>query len=157
MKTSLRVPYCRYFEDDEFEKHLAAVKNQRYVSSEIALFTEYSHRGYWPLENVRELSEVLKKRVAAYRDAGFTSVGLNVLDTLGHMDDGWGTMEDPPMQTLVGIDGRGFTTCLCPTSDEFREYIAERFRILASTCVDFIWVDDDFKLKNQRNRKCVRL
>lgn len=148
MLTSLRVPYCRYFDTREFEAHLARVREQTDVSTEVALFTEYSHRGYWPLDEVRSLASVLKERIPAYRAAGFKCVGLNVLDTLGHMDDGWGLMEAPPMPTLVGIDGKPFSTCLCPSSGEFREYIAEKFRILASCGPDFIWVDDDFKLKN---------
>ena len=148
VKTSLRVPYCRYIEDSEFERHLAIVRDQVDVSSEIALFTEYSHRGYWPLGDVEKLVSVLTRRIKAYRDAGFKTVGLNVLDTFGHMDDGWGDMEDAPMQTFVGMDGRNFRTCLCPSSEEGREYLAEKFRLLASCGPDFIWVDDDFKLKN---------
>ena len=148
VKTSLRVPYCRYFGDSEFEKHLNIVKAQVDVSSEIALFTEYSHRGYWPLADIEKLVSVLRRRIKAYRDAGFKSVGLNVLDTFGHMDDGWEDMEDAPMQTFVGMDGKVFRTCICPSSEDGRKYLAEKFRLLASCNPDFIWVDDDFKLKN---------
>ena len=148
LTTSLRVPYVRYCDDAEFEKHLSIVREQARLSQEIALFTEYSHRGYWPLDGVRRLAGLLKRRIAAYRRAGFARVGLNVLDTFGHMDDGWDRAEPPPMRTMVGLDGRVFRTCLCPTSDEFRTYIAEKYRILAGTGADFIWVDDDFKLKN---------
>lgn len=148
MKNSLRVPYCRYYEDAEFERHLATVREQTDVTSEVALFTEFSHRGYWPLEDVRALADVLKKRIASYRDAGFSSVGLNVLDTFGHMDDGWEDVGEVPIETFVGMDGKRFVTCLCPSSERFREYIAQRFRLLAQSGADFIWVDDDFKLKN---------
>lgn len=153
MVTSLRVPYSMYITDKEFERHLSLIKDQTHIQQEIALFTEYAHRGYWPLEGYHNLVQVLKRRIAAYKQAGFASVGLNVLCTLGHLDDSWDMFEKPVMQTAVAIDGYEFRTCLCPTSGEFRAYIAEKFRILAEARPDFIWIDDDFKLKNHGGRE----
>lgn len=153
MVTSIRVPYSMYVTDKAFERHLSLIKDQTHIQQEIALFTEYAHRGYWPLEVYRNLVPVIKRRISAYKEAGFVSVGLNVLCTFGHLDDTWDMFEAPPMPTAVGADGYAFKTCLCPTSDEFRTYAAEKFRILAEAGPDFIWVDDDFKLKNHGGRE----
>ena len=153
MVTSIRVPYSMYITDKQFQRHLSLIQDQTHIQQEIALFTEYAHRGYWPLEEYRKLMPVLKSRIAAYKQTGFSSVGLNVLCTFGHLDDSWDLFGAPPMQTAVGADGYAFQTCLCPTSREFRTYIAEKFRILAEAGPDFIWVDDDFKLKNHGGRE----
>lgn len=148
MKKAHRIGYSRYFDDKEFEKHLKFISRNIDVVDEIALFTEYSHFGYWELSSQREHAVLLKKRLNSYRAAGVKSVGLNVLDTLGHLEEGWEVFPKPPMQTMVSINGEISTSCLCPNTEEFRKYIAERYSILASSNPDFIWVDDDFRIGN---------
>ncbi len=148
MKKAHRIGYSRYFDDKEFEKHLKFISRNIDVADEIALFTEYSHFGYWELSFQREHAELLKKRLNSYRAAGVKSVGLNVLDTLGHLEEGWEVFPKPPMQTMVSINGEISTSCLCPNTEEFRKYIAERYAILASSEPDFIWVDDDLRIGN---------
>lgn len=148
MKISLRIPYFCYYQDEMFEKHLQFLKPYLNVVDEIAMFVEYSHRGYWPLEGQKALAEVLKARVDAYRAAGIKSVGLNILDTIGHLDEAWDLLEEPPMQTMVGPTGQVSLSCLCPNTEEFRRYTAERYAILLQAKPDFVWIDDDFRITN---------
>ena len=148
MKTSLRIPYFCYYQDDVFEKPLEFLKPYVGVVDEIAMFVEYSHRGYWPLDGQRSLAKVLKNRVEAYHEAGIKSVGLNILDTIGHLDEAWDLMEKPPMQTMVGPTGQVSLSCLCPNTEELRSYTAERYAILLQAKPDFVWIDDDFRVTN---------
>jgi len=148
VKNSIRVHTYHYERDDVFAEHLEMLKKYQPALSEIALFVEPSHHGYWPLEGQREWAALLSKRVAAYREAGFPSVGLNVLDTVGHFDEAWDVWEAPPMQTMIGRSGHVSTSCLCPNTEAYRQYIRERYRILAAIDIDFIWIDDDLRLDN---------
>ncbi|NLE13601.1 MAG: hypothetical protein GX628_08005 [Clostridiales bacterium] len=148
MKKAHRIGYHRYFTDKEFEKHIKFISRNIDVIDEVALFVEYSHFGYWELSGQRELAVILKKRLDAYRETGVRSVGLNVLDTVGHLEEAWDVFPKPPMQTMVSINGEVSTSCLCPNTKEFRDYTEERYAILAAANPDFIWVDDDLRIGN---------
>lgn len=75
-------------------------------------------------------------------------MGINLLCTIGHLDEAWDILPNPPMQTMIDIDGNMSVSCLCPNTDMYREYIAERYKILSSSEPDFIWIDDDFRIYN---------
>jgi REP element-mobilizing transposase RayT len=47
------------------------------------------------------------------------------------------------MRRMVGIDGEILENIACPVSDEFLDYMRQKFTILANSKPDFIWVDDD--------------
>lgn len=148
MKNAIRVMPAQYVSDEAFEKHLRIISDYSSVISEVALFTDYSHHGYWPLDEQKNLCEIINRRAAAYRKAGFVSVGLDVLNTVGHFDESWDVLAKPPMQTMVAKNGYITKSCLCPNTEEYREYIVERYRSFAATDVDFIWIDDDFRIDN---------
>lgn len=145
MKKAFRIGYFRYKTDEAFAEHIAFIqKNVRNID-EVALFMEYSHHGYWPLEEQREHARLVRSRLEAYRRAGVKSVGLNVLDTIGHLEEAWDVLPVPPMQTMVGATGQVSRSCLCVNTPEYRAYTAERYRLLAESGPDFIWVDDDVR------------
>ncbi len=146
MKNAIRVPYYHYFDDVQFHDHLSMLKRYQPALSEITLFVDYSMHGYWPIKEQRELAVLLSKRMKAYRENGFSSVGLDALNTIGHFDEAWDVLPVPPMQTMVGKNGYVSKSCLCPNTEDYRRYIVERYKILASTKPDFIWVDDDFRI-----------
>lgn len=148
MKTSLRIPYHCYYDDEKFESHLRFLEPYLEIIDEVAMFVEYSHRGYWPLEGQKQLAGVLKDRVDAYHRFGIRSVGLNILDTIGHLNEAWDLLEKPPMQTMIGEDGVASLSCLCPNSEQFRAYTAQRYEILLQAKPDFVWIDDDFRIRN---------
>lgn len=112
----------------------------------MALFTEYSHHGYYPLAQIQDLCKVLEKRMTALRSIGIKSVGLNVLDTIGHIDEAWDVLEKPPFGTMMGHDGSVSRSCMCPNGEAYRKYIWEKYQLMAKTNPDFIWVDDDIRM-----------
>jgi len=146
MKLSFRIGYHRYATDQAFAAHLAFVKANLDCIDEVALFVEFSHHGYWPLEMIRDSSTLLRQRLADYRALGIRSAGLNVLCTIGHLEESWDVLAQPPVPCMVGKDGRQSHSCLCPATTAFREYICEKYRLLATSQPDFIWVDDDFRI-----------
>lgn len=105
MKKAYRFGYNLYFTDKAFAENLEFVKKNVGIIDEITLFAEYSHHGYWPLEWQKESAKVLKERMEKYRAAGVKSVGVNVLSTIGHLDESIDVLAKPPMQTMVGDDG----------------------------------------------------
>lgn len=148
MKNAFRIGYYRYIDDIAFAEHIDYIKKNIESIDEVALFVEYSHHGYWPLDSQKELSRLLTSRIKEYRNAGVKRVGLNVLDTIGHLEEGWDVLPKPTMQTMVGKDGRVSKSCLCINTEEYKNYIYERYKILAESNPDFIWVDDDLRANN---------
>ena len=146
MKNAFRLGYNRYFDDKQFEENLAFVKENIDVIDELTLFVEYSHHGYWELSQQKEVARVLKDRMEKYRAAGVKSVGINVLATIGHLDESYDVLPKPPFQTMVGDDGQVSKSCLCINNAEYLAYIEERYKILAESAPDFIWIDDDFRI-----------
>lgn len=51
----------------------------------------------------------------------------------------------PPMQTLVGLDGKVSSSCLCISTPEYDEYLHQIYTLYAATEPDFIWTDDDIR------------
>lgn len=146
MKKAFRFGYNRYTADNAFEENLQYVRENRDMIDEITLFVEYSHHGYWPLEWQEKSCAVLKDRMNRYRKAGIKSVGINVLATVGHIDESFDVLPKPPMQVMVGDDGSVSRSCPCINSGEYTEYILRRYEMLAECGPDFIWVDDDFRI-----------
>ena len=148
MKLSYRIGYHRYATDQAFAEHLAFIKANLDCIDEVALFVEFAHHGYWPLEMIRDSSALLRRRLADYRALGIRSAGLNILCTIGHLEEAWDVLPKPTVPCMIGKDGRQSHSCLCPASAAFREYICEKYRILAACQPDFIWVDDDFRINH---------
>ena len=146
MKNAFRIGYYRYADDKIFREHINAIKRNIEYVDEVALFVEFAHHGYWPLDREKEHAKLLSARMNEYRKAGVKSVGINPLDTIGHTEEAWDVLGKPYMQTMVGIDGKVSKSCLCYNTDEFIEYIIERYEILAGTGPDFIWLDDDIRV-----------
>ncbi len=91
---------------------------------------------------------MIKKRIKQYKDAGVKSVGINILCTIGHLEEGWGVLPKASFQYKVNENGVESKACLCPASQEFLEYTAKRYALYAETGADFIWMDDDIRLGN---------
>jgi hypothetical protein len=144
-KKAYRIPWSQVESEELFLKNLEFVKENLDIIDEIAIFCVCSPHGYMPLSELERQRGILKERIPRYREAGVKSVGLNILVTVGHIDEDWEVMEKSSMQTLVGIDGAVSHSCLCVGTDEFKEYIAQKYRLLASVGADFIWADDDIR------------
>lgn len=146
MKKALRMGCNSYFEEENFAKNLALVKDNLDVVEEITLFTEPTHHGYWPLSMSAETAAILKDRIRRYKEIGVPRVGLNVLCTLGHTEDGASIAPVSDIQYVMNIDGVVSRSCLCPSDDRFMPYIAKRYEMFSQVGADFIWLDDDLRV-----------
>ncbi len=151
MKIAQRLHLTNWMEDREFEKTLSFLCDHRDAVDEITLFSASATAGHADgdpekaLEAMHQESEILKRRISSFREAGFKSVGINVLVTLGHIDEN-DPEERPVFQKIVGWKGDVSTSCNCPNHEDFRRFTEEKYALYAEAKPDFLWVDDDIKL-----------
>ncbi len=143
---SWRVGLPQWETDDAFEKLLALLDEYRSVVDEVCLFETITHHLYIPLDDYARRMELAAKRLDAFREAGIPAVGINVLCTIGHLNEAWDTMPPLPFQPIVGHDGSASTGCACPNTPEMREYVRAKYDLVAKARPDFIWVDDDIRM-----------
>jgi len=144
MKVAQRIHVHSWLDDKAFARATAFCLDYRDCMDEITLFTDDSHHGYRPLETIREYCAVMRKRLEWFRENGFKSVGVNVLCTIGHVDEAF-TCFDSPFVPITGFDGRRSKSCFCPEHKDLQAYVEEKYRIMAETNPDFLWVDDDIR------------
>lgn len=145
---SWRIAMPQWETDDAFEKLLALLDVNRSVVDEVCLFETITHHLYIPLDEFAPRMDLATKRLDAFRRAGIPSVGINVLCTIGHINEAWDTMPALPFQPMVGHDGSVSTGCACPNTPEMRTYVREKYELVARTNPDFIWVDDDIRMQS---------
>ncbi len=150
MKIAQRLHYRNWNEDRQFEETIAFLQRHIDAVDEITLFSSNTTNGSFDdagtLDRLREDLPILQKRIQAFKDAGFKSVGVNVLITLGHIDEDKAPDHPLPFQKIVGYMGDISTSCHCPLDEDFISFTEEKYRLCASTHPDFIWVDDDIKI-----------
>lgn len=146
MTLSYRISPLQYQTDDQFERLLDLLKAHRLVVDEVALFTSFTHHMYIPLEVFAKRCELMGRRLEQLRGAGFASVGINMLCTIGHIDEAWDIWPPLPFDCMVGHDGAKSKACACPTSKEFADYTRAAYRLVAQAKPDFVWVDDDLRM-----------
>lgn len=147
MILSHRIPFPRYADDDQFKQTLEFLQRYRNVVDEICLFSENTNFACWPLESFAKNADIMQCRMHALRQAGFHPVGINALNTLGHLDDVADYYPPMPFPPMVGHDGSQAKTCPCPNAPALHTYLREKYRIIAAAQPDFLWVDDDFRLQ----------
>ena len=146
MILSYRISVKLLESDESFDELLKLLTTYRSAVDEISLFTEYWHHGYYPLERFAELADLLGRRIGQLRKARFRSVGINMLDTIGHLNEAWDFLPPLPFPPMVGHDGSVSRGCFCPNSPEFRGCIKKKYELIAKAGPDFIWVDDDIRM-----------
>jgi len=146
MKIAQRVMKEAWQDDECFQGICDFLGKYRDTVDEITLMSgTIDYRNYESLETIRHECSLLKTRMDRLREAGFASVGINVLITLGHIDETTAPNVGP-FHKIVGYRGDTSANCSCPTCDDFLEFTEEKYRCYARVNPDFIWVDDDIKL-----------
>jgi hypothetical protein len=143
---SWRIGLPQWETEDAFEKLLTLLSEHRSVVDEVCLFETITHHLYIPLDDYARRMDLAAKRLDAFRQAGISSVGINVLCTIGHINEAWSYMPPLPFQPIVGHDGSVSTGCACPNTPEMREYVQAKYELVAKAGPDFIWVDDDIRM-----------
>ncbi|MBE6650711.1 MAG: hypothetical protein E7613_05300 [Ruminococcaceae bacterium] len=148
MIKALRLTQNSYTDETLLKKYLDMVKNNIDVIDEITLFADKTHHGYTPFETTLKTAAKAKAAIEAYKKLGVKKVGLNVLATFGHTEDGSCVNKKADLQYMVNIEGQESGSCLCPTDDRFISYITQKYKTYAETGADYIWTDDDIRYNN---------
>jgi hypothetical protein len=148
LKLSWRIGIPLYEEDHIFQKLLKFLSKHKDIVDEVAFFETLTHHLYFPLDEVQRRADLLHKRIIAMKCAGISSVGINVLTTLGHTNEAWDFVPPLPFQPTVGHDGTISKGCACPNAHELRKYVKNKYTLFAKSAPDFIWIDDDFRMGN---------
>lgn len=156
MKKALRIGYNRYYCDENFNEHIKFIKKNAKIIDEVTLFFEFCHYGYWDEAFILKNTEILKDRIEKYRSAGIKSVGINVLCTRGHTDDGWEILPEGDLQYEVSFDAEILKGRLCTANEAFEDYIRYKYSMIAKTGADFIWSDDDMRIGDCVCDNCLK-
>ncbi len=147
LRLGWRIGVGMYETDNSFAGLLQLLKKNKNIVDEVAFFETISHHLYFPLEVFAARADILKRRIAAMKEAGI-SAGINVLCTIGHVNEAWDYLLPLPFQAMVGHDGSVSKSCACPNSPGFKEYIRKKYQLMAGAGPDFIWVDDDIRMNH---------
>jgi hypothetical protein len=143
---SWRIGLMQWETEENFDRLLTLLCEHRSVVDEVALFETITHHLYIPLDEYARRMELAARRMDAFRQAGIPSAGINVLCTIGHINEAWSYMPPLPFQAMVGHDGSVSTGCACPNTPEMRAYVRAKYELVAGARPDFVWVDDDIRM-----------
>jgi hypothetical protein len=115
---------------------------------EVALFIGWVH-DYLPVYEMRKQMPVIHRALERLRALDLT-VGINILTTLGHLDEQGPRMPPMDVPPMVGHDGLQALCQACPRSPALLDQTAERYRLAALEAPAFIWVDDDLRMAHHR-------
>ncbi|MBO9610859.1 MAG: hypothetical protein J7639_33215 [Paenibacillaceae bacterium] len=143
-----RVFWPQYQSREKLLRLLQFLDHYRGLTHEISFFTEGDGTDwrYVPLEEVERRAEQLAWAVETTREAGFVPV-INVLNTIGHSDEGGRLAPVPPWQTMVGEEGSVARYCSCPADAGFLAYTREKYKRYGECRADKYWIDDDVRLQ----------
>ena len=133
-------------DDGRFERLARFLDENRRVVDEVAFFETLTHHLYLPMEYLEEVAAILARRIETLKGNGVKSVGINVLTTIGHINEGWDHLPPLPFQPMIGHDGSVAKSCACPNDPRMLEYVARKYALMAGARPDFIWVDDDIRM-----------
>ena len=123
--------------------------SHRGLCQEISFFTEGDGSDWrWlePAELARRAA-IMAEAVREARAGGF-SVAVNILNTLGHSDDGGADAPLPGWRTMVGHDGSTTRIVPCPQEPAFLDYVRLKYRSFAGSGANRYWIDDDVRLRH---------
>ncbi len=149
MLYSQRIFWPQYNTEAKLHRLIGFLKHHRAVAHEISFFTEGDGCDWRYVEpdDVRLRAAFLKRAVVITREHGFIPV-INILNTLGHSDEGGPEAPLPPWQTMVGLDGTTARQCSCPADPALLDYVTFKYEQFARCGADRYWIDDDVRLHN---------
>ena len=148
LRLSWRIGLAMGMDDAAFGELRALLRAHRGIVDEVAFFETISHHLYLPLDYYVNVATVLKQRIRTLKGDGIPSVGINVLTTVGHVNEGWDVFQPLPFQAMIGHDGTASKSCACPNTAGLRRFVAEKYTLMAQANPDFIWVDDDIRIQS---------
>ncbi|MCK4626986.1 MAG: hypothetical protein KAV00_16860, partial [Phycisphaerae bacterium] len=143
-RVSFRIAVPQWETEERLEGLYRLFKEYAGATDEIAFFTGYTHPPT-PLEVFRPRMDRLKEIMPRFRDLGMTA-GINVLATIGHLEENLDNSLSEPWQRLMAPDGAVCRGCYCPSDENMQAYITAIYESAALANPDFIWIDDDVRL-----------
>lgn len=141
-----RIFWNQFNDNEKLERLLTFLAAHRHLCDTISFFTESDGADYRfvPIDEVTRRAQWLTEVVRRTRDAGFEPE-INILNTLGHSDDGDSSMPGVPWQGMVGLDGAVSRVCSCPSNPQFLNYVQKKYELYARCGAERIWIDDDVR------------
>jgi len=121
-----RIGVTNYEQDAAFSRLLDLIRDNGPIFHEISLFETVTHHLYIPLDVFSQRADVMGRRLETLREIGVPRVGINVLTTMGHINEAWDYMPALPFQPMVGHDGGVSLGCACPNTPELRQYVWDK-------------------------------
>ncbi|NPV46111.1 MAG: hypothetical protein HPY69_04070 [Armatimonadetes bacterium] len=145
LRLSWRVGYHNYNTPEALNTLVSFLGQYRSVVDEVCFFDTITHHLYLPWDELQDTASLIGRAMAAMRDLGVPSVGINVLCTVGHIDEAWDYVHPLPFQPMVGHDGSVARGSGCPNDPALRQYVWDKYQLMARQGPHFIWVDDDIR------------
>lgn len=144
-----RVFWSQVETPDKLARLLRFLKRHDSICAGISFFTETDGRDwrYLPPEEVVKRAEWMSEVIRQTRVAGFVPE-INVLNTLGHSDDGGADAPVVPWQGIVDMTGVQARQCSCPADPAFLDYVRFKYERYARCRADRYWIDDDLRIHN---------
>lgn len=144
----IRIGWDNYRSEDALDELVTFLTTPGAPFDEVALFIGWVH-DYLPVYEMRKQMPTIRRALERLRELDLT-VGINVLTTLGHLDEQGPRMPPMDVPPMVGHDGLQALCQACPRSPQLLEQTAERYRLAALEAPAFIWVDDDMRMAHHR-------
>ncbi|MFA5204969.1 MAG: hypothetical protein WC708_11260 [Lentisphaeria bacterium] len=142
---SFRITPMQWLSEQRFNVLLRDLEKYHNAADELSFFSSFIHP-VLPLETIRERMKIVGRRIAAVKAHGVRA-GINVLATLGHLDEYLEeALQGKEYTRTTWPDGNSARGVFCPNCENFRDYIRQCYTAVAQAAPDFIWLDDDVKL-----------
>lgn len=144
---SFRINVGQSISKTRFNSLLDYFDKYKGVTNEITFFTSATHPPI-PLDTLKYRVGIFKERMAAARNRGYKT-GINVLNTVGHLNENLENSLHGSYTHMTDIEGRTYDGAYCPNDEKFREeYIQPVYKATALAQPDYIWIDDDVRMKS---------
>ncbi|MBN1445688.1 MAG: hypothetical protein JW957_06240 [Candidatus Omnitrophica bacterium] len=147
-----------YIPPDKAEKRIAEIIRccRRIGADGILLFTSSYDEdiSFEPLENIAGYASLMRQWAEEFRKAGL-KVGVNVLQTLGHVYYPETDDENLRFQRRISLDGKESGAGACPFCPKLRKYQSKAYSLYAGITPDIMFVDDDFRSVMGEGPSCM--
>ena len=143
-----RIGVPLWLTEDSFQRTVAFFKTQPGAVDELAFFTSETHPPL-PLDEMQRRAERLAKLLPRVRRQGMAA-GINVLATMGHHEENLDHSIQVPWQHVRDPFGKECLGSYCPSQPELLEYAKNIYTAMAQAGPDFLWIDDDVRLRGHK-------
>ena len=116
MTLSFRIGAAQWLTDEQWGRLLELLGAHRPAVDELSLFTNEAMGWFGTMDEMAPDAELMARRIREAHAAGYRSVGINVLCTLGHGDPVGEWSPEFTLPRTMGHDGQQATHCPCPNS-----------------------------------------